>query len=158
MYEGPSLNEAALSQTWSSSRFPTSNSYFPLYSNSHSLKNWMSFLALTLVILKPPGQHLSDKNCCELPCAITVTQTTHLKSAEELHLSILASLQGSNYFCSRTQPYILISLKQYFHRKSLGPLLSSHCFPLHTSCVCKAEETEENPVLTRNLPSELHDV
>lgn len=58
------------------------------------MKKNTSFQALTAVTVKPLGPYLSEKNRRKLPRAVTVTQATRLKSAEELLLSIL--LHGSN--------------------------------------------------------------
>lgn len=114
---------------WSSSPFPTSNSYFPLYPDFHNMKIYASFLALMVAILKPPGQHLSDKSCCKLPWAITITQTTQLKSAKELHLSIFLHLRAST-------PAPLLSLLHFGLRNSTftevirSPFVLRFCFPL----------------------------
>lgn len=106
-YQGPPLYQAALSLIQSSSPFPTRTRYFPLYPNFCCMKHWMSFLALKVVILKPPGWNLSDENCCELPQAAPATQATHLNHAEGLHLSALSSFLLLYSICE-----ILVSLKQ----------------------------------------------
>lgn len=118
--------------------FPGSNTGYP--KNSWPASQWQKLLWAFLSNHSNPNH--PPQKCWRAPF---------------INLSLTSGLQLLLLLYSAC--YILISLKQYFHHKSLDPLSSSNfCLPLTPAVCAKQKDIEQNSVLARNLLSKLHDV
>lgn len=152
--EGPAWTEAALSQPWSSPPFPGGNSYFPLALLSQHEKNHI----------------FSGSNSSYRKTSWPVSQWQELPQAspsnhsnpKPLASKALKSSFYQSYFRAPASSAPILSLLHFYRSPTvLSSLVIRSCPPTLlplTLGACKAEEMEQNGVLTRNLSSILQDV